>query len=413
MQIQDPQQISIFDYTYDLPEHRIAQYPLEERDASKLIVYRDGQLSESRFFALSDALPEQSLLVFNTTRVVRARILLQRETGAWVELFCTDAADSSVDFARLLEHKGTVVVKCFVGNGKRWKEGEQLQLSLQNGVAIVAEKLEPIDDQWRIRLTWNSDALSFAEILDDIGKIPLPPYMKRDEEASDAERYQTIYAQHNGSVAAPTAGLHFTTRVLDQLREKNIAFADVTLHVGAGTFKPVKADAMRDHTMHREQIIVSRNLIEQLLQKRLGPITAVGTTAMRTLESLYWFGRQLVTQPGRHRDALFVEQWEPYTAGPDVPVAIALRTLHDWMIENNQGTISGYTQLLIAPGYQFRIVDALITNFHQPQSTLLLLVAAFVGEDYRMIYQYALDHDFRFLSYGDSSLLFRKKEIVR
>ncbi|MFN8714449.1 MAG: S-adenosylmethionine:tRNA ribosyltransferase-isomerase [Bacteroidota bacterium] len=407
----DPRSISIADFTYELPDERIAQHPLAERDASKLLVYRGGEISSRVFHELPDVLPKGALLVFNTTRVVRARLLMQRESGATVELFCTDAADASIDFVRLLNAKNSVTVRCFVGNGKRWKQGELLTLHLpgNENAVLNAERLEAAGDQSKIALSWMPAELTFAEILDAAGKMPLPPYMKRDEEDSDAERYQTIYAQHSGSVAAPTAGLHFTPRVLDALRENETEFGEATLHVGAGTFKPVKAEQMHGHEMHREQIVVSRKLIEQLCTAvSRKPVAAVGTTAMRTLESIYWFGKQLVTEPGRYRDALFVDQWEPYTGGPDVPAAIALRAVYDWMIENNHAQLEGYTQLLIAPGYTFRIADVLITNFHQPQSTLLLLVSAFIGDDFKAVYDYALNNDYRFLSYGDSSILFRK-----
>jgi S-adenosylmethionine:tRNA ribosyltransferase-isomerase len=411
MSTTDPRSISIADFTYELPEERIAQHPLAERDASKLLVYRRGEISSRVFHELPEVLPQGALLVFNTTRVVRARLLMQRESGATVELFCTDAADASVDFVRLLNTKGSVTVRCFVGNGKRWKQGELLTLNLpgaENAV-LSAERLEAMGDQSRIALRWMPAELTFAEILDAAGRMPLPPYMKRDEEDSDAERYQTIYAQHSGSVAAPTAGLHFTPRVLDALRANATELGEVTLHVGAGTFKPVKAEQMQGHEMHREQIVVSRKLIEQLCTAASRkPVAAVGTTALRTLESIYWFGKQLVTEPGRYRDALFVDQWEPYNSGPDVPAPVALRAVYDWMIENNHAQLEGYTQLLIAPGYTFRIADVLITNFHQPQSTLLLLVSAFIGDDFKAVYDYALNNDYRFLSYGDSSILFRK-----
>lgn len=401
-----PKEISIQQYTYDLPDEKIARHPLQERDASKLLVYANGKIHERIFRELPQELPAESLLVFNTTRVVRARLLMQRASGATVEIFCTDAAAASVDFIRLLQQQKEAEVLAFIGNGKRWKAGEKLQLSIGENATLFAERIAPAGEQFVIRLSWQPEEWSFAEVLDAAGKIPLPPYLGRDEELSDAERYQTIYAQQKGSVAAPTAGLHFTENVLQQLSEKGIRTAEVTLHVGAGTFKPVKADTMAGHDMHREQIIVSRTLIEQLLDPSK-KIVAVGTTALRTLESIYWFGRQLVLQPGRYVESLFVSQWEPYE-GPEVPVQVALRTILDWMQEYNHAEVRGYTQLLIAPGYRFRVVQGLVTNFHQPQSTLLLLVAAFVGEDFRKIYDYALSHDFRFLSYGDSSLLWRK-----
>ncbi len=407
-----PESLSILDFTYNLPEERIAHFPLSERDASKLLVYNDRKISHITFAQLGDEIPENALLVFNATKVIRARILMQRASGATVEIFCTDAADNSVDFVKLLETKNEVSIRAFIGNGKRWKENEELIQDLkirELNIRLVAKRIGPAREQSIIKLSWTPTDFSFAEILEAIGKIPLPPYLNREEEMSDAERYQTIYAQHNGSVAAPTAGLHFTTKVLENLKAKKINFAEVTLHVGAGTFKPVKAEKMAGHDMHREQIIIPRSLIEQIIAQKSNPVIAVGTTALRTLESLYWFGKQIITQPGRHFASLFVGQWEPYNNTPDVPVQIALRAILDWMRENNRDEIKGYTQILIAPGYSFKIVNALITNFHQPQSTLLLLVSAFIGEESKLVYEYALKNDFRFLSYGDSSLLWRKE----
>jgi S-adenosylmethionine:tRNA ribosyltransferase-isomerase len=409
---QHPKFLSITNFSYELPDERIAKHPLEERDASKLLVYKEGNIREKIFGEITSEIPENSLLVFNTTRVVRARLLMQRESGATIEIFCTDAADNSVDFVKLLETKNEVLIRAFIGNGKRWKENEELILDLKIRnlkIELRALRIGNANDQSVIKLYWDDPSFSFAEILDTAGKIPLPPYLNREEEVADAERYQTIYANEKGSVAAPTAGLHFTDRVLEKLKAKNIHFGNVTLHVGAGTFKPVKSETMQDHEMHREQIVVSKKLIEQFLSPNQKPIIAVGTTALRTLESLYWFGKQLITQPGKHFDSLFVAQWEPYENDPDIPTPIVLRTILDWMIENKKEEITGYTEILIAPGYQFKIVDALITNFHQPQSTLLLLVSAFIGDDCKRVYDYALKNNFRFLSYGDSSLLWRNK----
>lgn len=413
---QHPGLLRIADFSYCLPDERIARYPLSERDASKLLVYKDGNIHEKIFQQLSEELPENSLLVFNATRVVRARICMQRSSGANVELFCTDAADNSVDFVKLLETKKEVSIRAFIGNGKRWKEGEKLiQKFIQTSTSgqdskihLEASRIGIINDQSIIELSWTPSDYSFAEILDAVGKIPLPPYLNREEEVSDVERYQTIYAQYNGSVAAPTAGLHFTKTVLEKIKIKQIKFAEVTLHVGAGTFKPVKTETIAQHDMHREQIIIPRSLIEQILAQKSNPIIAVGTTSLRTLESIYWFGKQLITQPGRHFDSLFVSQWEAYDETPDIPLQIALRAILDWLRENNRDELFGYTQILIAPGYSFKIVNGLLTNFHQPQSTLLLLVSAFIGNDCKLVYDYALKNNFRFLSYGDSSLLWGK-----
>jgi S-adenosylmethionine:tRNA ribosyltransferase-isomerase len=405
LRMTDPRAIAIDDYNYELPDDRIAQYPLAQRDASKLLVYKNGTISDRVFRELPEELPAGSIAVFNTTKVVRARMILQRESGARIELFCTDAADRSIDFSRILHQTGQAEIRAFVGNAKRWKEQETLTLQ-HDHLVLKATKVAPVDDQWKVLLQWTPD-LQFSEVLDIIGNIPLPPYMNREEEEEDQERYQTVFAQQPGSVAAPTAGLHFTEHVLQQLRDKKISTAEVCLHVGAGTFKPVKSDTMEDHIMHREQIVVSYELIEQLIAHHGQTVIAVGTTALRTLESLYWFGRQLVLEPGRFHDQLFVDQWDPYQAGPDVNPVVALRTIKDWMREYNRNELRGYTQLLIAPGYQFKIANALITNFHQPRSTLLLLVAAFTNNNHQRIYQHALDNNYRFLSYGDSSLLFR------
>ncbi len=406
-----PKHLSIKNFTYELPEEQIAKYPLADRDSSKLLVYKNSEIYEKIFRDIVVELPEKTLLVFNTTRVIRARLLMERKSGARVEVFCTDVADNSVDFVNLLQKDKEVELCAFIGNGKRWKADEELigNLEIQGtSVRLIAKRLRVINDQSVIKLTWTPSAYNLAEILDAFGKIPLPPYLNREEEKIDADRYQTVYAKHNGSVAAPTAGLHFTNHVLEKLKLKINKFAEVTLHVGAGTFKPVKADTMDGHAMHREQIIVSRELVEQILEQKTDAIVAVGTTAMRTLESLYWFGKQIITQPGSHFDSLFVSQWEPYEQSPDIPAPVALRAILDWMLENKLSEVKGYTQILIAPGYSFKIVSGLITNFHQPQSTLLLLVSAFIGTDCERVYQFALKSNFRFLSYGDSSLLWRQ-----
>lgn len=402
----NPRDIRISDFTYSLPDERIAQHPLADRDKSKLLLYRNGNIQDHTFQDIANLLPADSLIVFNTTRVVRARIIMRRASGAEIEIFCTDAADASSGFIDTLVRKSEVTIKAFTGNSKRWKDGETLEVQ-KDGIVLSAAKIEPVNDQWKIRLSWNNAALNFAEILELFGNIPLPPYMKRNEETEDGIRYQTVYAEREGSVAAPTAGLHFTNEVLEKIQLRNIKRADLTLHVGAGTFKPVKSELMKDHDMHREQIFFTRDLVLDLLNHLNTGVTAVGTTAMRTLESIYWFGKQLVVEAGTYRNSVFVSQWEPYDSTVEVPVSVALRTVADWMQENNLSEVSGYTQIMIAPGYRFKIVSSLITNFHQPESTLLLLVAAFTGEDFRKIYDHALNYDYRFLSYGDSSLLYR------
>ena len=402
----NPRDIRISDFTYSLPDERIAQHPLADRDKSKLLLYRNGNIQDHTFQDIANLLPADSLIVFNTTRVVRARIIMRRASGAEIEIFCTDAADASSGFIDTLVRKSEVTIKAFTGNSKRWKDGETLEVQ-KDGIVLSAAKIEPVNDQWKIRLSWNNAALNFAEILELFGNIPLPPYMKRNEETEDGIRYQTVYAEREGSVAAPTAGLHFTNEVLEKIQLRNIKRADLTLHVGAGTFKPVKSELMKNHDMHREKIFFTRNLVLDLLNHLNTGVTAVGTTAMRTLESIYWFGKQLVVEAGTYRNSVFVSQWEPYDSTVEVPVSVALRTVADWMQENNLSEVSGYTQIMIAPGYRFKIVSSLITNFHQPESTLLLLVAAFTGEDFRKIYDHALNYDYRFLSYGDSSLLYR------
>lgn len=402
----DPRNLTISTFAYSLPEDRIARYPLADRDASKLLVYRDGKISDAAFCQLADHVPSGSLIIFNSTRVVRARILMHRATGGLMEIFCTDSADISTDFTRILNETGSVEISAYVGNVRRWKENEVLVLKFDGG-ELRAEKIVPAADQWKVKLSWTPDQLTFADVLDAVGKIPLPPYMHREEEKGDADRYQTIFANEPGSVAAPTASLHFTEHVLAQLKNKSVESAYVTLHVGAGTFKQVKSETIGGHEMHREHIIVSKQVIEMLIKHLHSGIIAAGTTALRTIESVYWFGRQLVLNPGQYRNDLFVGQWEPYDGGPEVPAPVALQAVYDWMTEYNLSEFSGYTQILIVPGYKFRLVKGLITNFHQPESTLLLLVAAFVGDDYRKIYKHALTHDYRFLSYGDGSLLFR------
>lgn len=404
-----PGQISITDFSYDLPEARIAQHPLPERDASKLLVYREGKISDTIFKNIAEELPADTLLVFNNTRVIHARLEFFRDTGGRIEVFCTEPVEPA-EVQQLMKQASSCKMKCMIGNLKKWKPGELLGKKLRIGeeeILLRADLLSVEGDLPLVQFSWTPAHFSFAEIVEAAGLLPLPPYMKREAEAEDEERYQTVYAQHQGSVAAPTAGLHFSESVLQQLREKNVRFEYVTLHVGAGTFRPVKSKTMSGHEMHREQILVPRSLVEQLARNEKRSTCAVGTTALRTLESLYWFGRKLMLNPGKHFDELFVAQWEPYEDSAVVPPAVAFRTLLDWMRENGKETLRGSTALLIAPGYEFKTANALITNFHQPQSTLLLLVAAFVGEDFRKIYDYALENDFRFLSYGDSSLLFR------
>jgi S-adenosylmethionine:tRNA ribosyltransferase-isomerase len=407
----DPRKISIQDFTYALPENRIAQYPLAERDASRLLVYREGKISDAIFKDLSDYLEPNDLLVFNDTRVIRARLLYRKPTGSRIELLLLDPANG-VDPTQALQVSGTVEWKSLIGNAKRWKPEESLVWELPlagRTVQLQASKGDQQDDTYFVRFSWNSPD-TFGEILEAIGRMPLPPYMDRDEEPEDAERYQTVYARLPGSVAAPTAGLHFTERVFSKLRERSIGTDWLTLHVGAGTFKPVKTPTMEEHPMHRERIIVRREFIERLIHTLgRGRIVAVGTTSMRTLESLCWFGYRLLDSPQRTPEALTVEQWEPYRDLVKHSPKSALEAILRWLDDRGVPHLSGHTRLLIAPGYRFQLIDGIVTNFHQPESTLLLLIGAFLGEEWKTIYHHALSNDYRFLSYGDSSLLWRKQ----
>lgn len=406
-----PKEISIQDYTYSLPEERIAHYPLTERDASKLLVYKQGSLATDVYRNLSAHIPEDAVLVFNNTKVVEARLLFQKPTGGTIEIFCLEPHQQYADITTAMLQKEKVWWKCLVGGAAKWKPGQILVKKIDDGTVLNAALIEKQNDSFIIELSWQPTSLSFAEILHAAGAIPLPPYIKRKAEESDTERYQTVYAQHDGSVAAPTAGLHFTPKIFKDLDNKHIAREFVTLHVGAGTFKPVKADSMQAHDMHAEWIDVSKTLIVTLLKNVNQPIIAVGTTSLRTLESLYWLGVKQWTISHEQRASLpqtvvSLSQWEAYAlAEKNVSVDEALNALLKFMETNKLERLITKTQILIAPGYSFKIISGLITNFHQPQSTLLLLVAALIGEDWRKVYQYALENNFRFLSYGDGSLL--------
>ena len=430
-----PSLLHIADFTYELPDHKIARYPLDQRDQSKLLVWGSGQdlersslIRENIYANIADELPSGSLLVFNNTKVVEARLLFQKLTGGLIELFCLEPADQYEDITTAMLQKGSVQWKCLVGGAKKWKEGA-VQLSVE-GLRMEATKVETLPDCFLIEFRWEPAELSFAEVLHLAGDIPLPPYLNRATEEADKERYQTIYAKHDGSVAAPTAGLHFTEEVFSKLSEKNIPKVYVTLHVGAGTFKPVKAEQMKDHEMHAEFIDVSYETIEQIKSHVEKGIISVGTTSLRTLESLYWIGVKTLRNPAIVAADLQVTQWEPYvsagwnaenksslenipkeyTTGEVLPTASeSLQSLLEWMQKNNATRIITKTQIIIAPGYEFKIIRALITNFHQPQSTLLLLVSAIVGENWKKIYQYALANEYRFLSYGDGSILWVPK----
>ena len=400
--------IYIADFNYPLPDERIAKYPLAERDHSKLLVYRDGEVAEDRFYNIGDYIAPGSLLIYNNTRVIQARIEFHKPTGARIEVFCLEPL-APRDYQLSLGSTTGCTWKCMIGNASKFNV-ECLMLNVERlGITLRAYKEETLGNTYAVRFAWDGENVSFAEILDAIGELPIPPYLNRKTEESDKTTYQTVYSRIKGSVAAPTAGLHFTKNVLHNLHSRGIETDEVTLHVGAGTFLPVKTADANEHVMHTEIIAVPRATIEHILT-HLGHIVAVGTTSMRTLESLYWMGIQLrnheITKSQDYE--IHVSQFEPYESTTNeqrLTTKDALQTLLDWMDKTNQDVLHAETQIMIKPGYKFHIVDQLITNFHQPQSTLLLLVSAFVGGDWRTIDDYALSHDFRFLSYGDSSIL--------
>ena len=424
------EEILIEDYNYPLPDERIAKYPLAERDQSKLLVYREGQVTQDTFCRVGEYLPASSLLIYNNTRVIQARLEFHKpppndntqlphnatpSQGARIEIFCLEPLEPH-DYQLALGSTEGCTWKCMIGNAKKWKTGAlSLPVQLPSGeqVTLFAEKGEQTGNTFAVHFSWNSPLEgewkgSFAEILDAVGELPIPPYLNRKTEESDKTTYQTVYSRIKGSVAAPTAGLHFTDEVLNGLRERGIQTAEVTLHVGAGTFQPVKTADANQHTMHTEIIAVPKTTIQTIIDN-LGHIVAVGTTSMRTLESLYFLGVQLLNHStpllNNATRLLSVAQFEPYEKQYTLTTANALQAIVDYLEQTGQDTLHAETQIMIKPGYEFRVVDQLITNFHQPKSTLLLLVSAFVGGDWHTIYDYALAHDFRFLSYGDSSLL--------
>ena len=406
----DQQPIYIADYNYPLPDERIAKYPLAERDHSKLLVYREGQVSEDRFYNVGDYIAPGALLIYNNTRVIQARLEFHKPTGARIEVFCLEPLTPH-DYQLSLSSTTGCTWKCMVGNAKKFNV-ECLKFNVERlGVTLRAYKEQTLGNTYAVRFEWDGENVSFAEILDAIGELPIPPYLNRKTEESDKTTYQTVYSRIKGSVAAPTAGLHFTDQVLNDLRARGIETDEVTLHVGAGTFLPVKTADANEHTMHTEIIAVPKTTIEHIIAK-LGKIVAVGTTSMRTLESLYFIGNRLAKDKMDNgqwtMDNLHIDQFEPYEHDYSLSVKDALQAIVDYLNATGQQTLHAETQIMIKPGYQFRLVDQLITNFHQPQSTLLLLVSAFVNGDWKTIYDYALSHDFRFLSYGDSSILNRQ-----
>lgn len=398
----NPQSIAIADFDYPLPDDRIAKFPLERRDQSKLLVYRGGSIEESRFDHVPDLLPPDTLLIFNNTKVIHARLFFRKPTGSTIEVFCLEPFQMPV--ALSFEQRGHCTWTCFIGNNKKWKEGSlsrQLDIYGQT-VTLSATRRQAVGNAWIVDFDWDG-GLSFAELIDQAGVIPLPPYLHREAVSSDNERYQTVYALHQGSVAAPTAGLHFSPEVFEALRQKGIATDFITLHVGAGTFKPVSTPTIGEHEMHVEKIEISRSNIECILNHLGHTIIPVGTTTVRTIESVYWFGVKL--SRNSKLDAMHVMQWDPYELESlNVSTEQAYKNVLQWMDEQGIEQLEGDTQLMIAPGYRYHVISGLITNFHQPKSTLLLLVSALVGDAWKECYRYALDHQFRFLSYGDSCL---------
>lgn len=399
----DTKHIHISEYNYELPDERIAKFPLQERDHSKLLVYRNGEVSEDHFYHLPDYLEPGALMVFNNTKVIQARMHFRKETGALIEVFLLEPAEPS-DYELMFQTRGRCAWYCMVGNLKKWKDGT---LTLQHGaLTIKATRKGEHGTSHLVEFEWTG-GMSFAEVIDAVGELPIPPYLNRETQESDKTTYQTVYSKIKGSVAAPTAGLHFTDRVLHDIDQRGIEREELTLHVGAGTFKPVKSEQIADHEMHTEFISVRRHTIERLIAHG-GKAIAVGTTSVRTLESLYYMGLKVLQNPDVSEEQLHVQQWEPYEAqsvASGVGSKDSLQALLDWMNRQGLTVLHSSTQIIIAPGYDYKIVKVLVTNFHQPQSTLLLLVSAFVKGDWRKIYDYALSHDFRFLSYGDSSVL--------
>lgn len=399
--MQSPKNISIEEYNYPLPDNRIARYPLQQRDQSKLLVWNKGKLSESQFFHLPQFLPTDSLLVFNNTKVIHARLLFQKTTGSTIEIFCLEPTTLSIIDAFAQTERCEWI--CFIGNNKKWKEGALHRTITIEGREIVlnAERGEAVGNAWKVNFSWNGGC-SLSEIIDQAGVIPLPPYLHRDAEQSDNERYQTVYAEHQGSVAAPTAGLHFTDRVFADLEKQGIETEFITLHVGAGTFKPVTTATIGEHEMHVEKVQITRDNLLHILHHS-GNLIAVGTTTVRTLESLYWFGVKL--SQNSSLDAMHVLQWDPYQLEElHIDSKEALHNVLEWMEQHDTDHLDGDTQLMIAPSYRYHIINGIVTNFHQPKSTLLLLVSALIGDAWKECYHYALDHEFRFLSYGDSCL---------
>lgn len=419
----DPRNIRIADFTYPLPDERIAKFPLSQRDQSKLLVYNKGDISHTSFTHITDHLPKGALMIFNNTRVIQARLHFRKETGALIEVFLLEP-HLPADYEQMFQTRHECEWLCLVGNLKRWKSGVLKREMDVDGISfcLQAEHLGTKGTSQVVRLSWapvnegaDASSVSFADILDAVGELPIPPYLNRDTEESDKTTYQTVYSKIKGSVAAPTAGLHFTESVLSDIDAHGIEREELTLHVGAGTFRPVKSELISGHDMHTEYVSVRLHTIERLLAHGCKAI-AVGTTSVRTLESLYYIGCHILSHPDSVTDNdLHVMQWEPYKnneecSSPEPTPTEALSAIRDYLLNNGLDVLHASTQIIIAPSYRYHIVSHLVTNFHQPQSTLLLLVSALVGSDWHDIYNYALANDFRFLSYGDSSLLIPKEQ---
>lgn len=405
VKISAPKHLHIDDYDYHLPDERIAKYPLSKRDSSKLLVCKYGNIEQASFSSIADYIPENALMVFNNTKVIQARMFFHKSTGAQIEIFCLEP-HTPHDYALIFQTTGRCAWTCLVGNAKKWKEGELTNVITVNGidVSLIARRVQVSGETNIIEFEWDNSDFTFSDLLEAGGELPIPPYLNRRTEEKDKETYQTTYSKIKGSVAAPTAGLHFTEDVMSQLKDKGVQLNEVTLHVGAGTFKPVKTETIEDHIMHTEFISVPKQMIENLLNHK-GKVIAVGTTTVRTLESLYYLGCSLQKDINAE---LKVSQWQPYD-NEDVSISVeqALTNLLTYLNNHKLSTLLADTQIIIAPGYQFRIVDGIVTNFHQPKSTLLLLVSAFLDGKWKQLYDYAMSHDFRFLSYGDSSLLLK------
>ncbi|NQU84603.1 MAG: S-adenosylmethionine:tRNA ribosyltransferase-isomerase [Mariniphaga sp.] len=394
--------IKTADFNYNLPDKKIAKYPLEKRADSKLLIWKNGNISQSVFNTISDILPDGSLLVFNNTKVVRARLKFQKDTGARIEIFCLEPYEPS-DYQISFAEKKSVQWKCIIGNAKKWKSGKlKMAVKIKNqSIQLSVESINNENENNIIRFEWDG-GYTFSEIIEHAGIIPIPPYLNRESEETDKTRYQTVFAKIKGSVAAPTAGLHFTDSIIKKLGNRGINSTEITLHVGAGTFKPVKSETIEGHSMHSETVAVSLQFLKKLFNHQ-NKVIAVGTTSVRSLESLYWLGKQLQGVKVQ-KDIFHISQWEAYTQHADITLKEALAHIINYLENNNQTEIHFTTQIIIVPGYQFRIIDGMFTNFHQPQSTLLLLIGAFLGNDWRKVYDFALKNSFRFLSYGDSNL---------